>query len=61
LFIPQEWTGGVYPGEGWTDEGWYYELRYSETGEFEYVPEEKIWSTVEPAGDDLPDSHGGNT
>ena len=60
----KDWVGGVYPGEGYTGPGWYYELRYAETGEFEYVREGQLWKVVEPTYFESPGSppmHLGDT
>lgn len=44
------WVAGVYPVEGICEAGWFYELKYIDTDEFEYIREEALWSTVQPAG-----------
>jgi len=44
----KNWAAGVYPGEGYMGPGFYFEIKYLETGEFEYIPEPNLWKVVEP-------------
>eukprot|EP00656_Telonema_subtile_P051348 TRINITY_DN6877_c0_g1_i5.p2 TRINITY_DN6877_c0_g1~~TRINITY_DN6877_c0_g1_i5.p2 ORF type:complete len:102 (+),score=24.87 TRINITY_DN6877_c0_g1_i5:95-400(+) len=41
------WAAGEYPGEGFSDAAYFFEVKYAGSGEFEYVKANELWEDFE--------------